>query len=50
MMAIPHLWNQCSLRPEGFVEALQFMLDDIFAPKPKSLKQRGGIGNEHYLV
>ena len=38
------------VRPEGFVEALQFMLDDIFAPKPKSLKQRGGIGNEHNLV
>ncbi len=38
------------VKPEGFVEAFQLMLDGIFAPKPGSHKQRGGVGNERNMV
>ena len=37
-------------KPEGFVDAFQLMLDGIFAAKPGSPKQRGGVGNEGNIV
>lgn len=37
-------------KPEGFVDVFQLMLDGIFAPKPGSPKQRGGIDNERNIV
>ena len=37
-------------KPEGFVEAFQLVLDDIFAPKPSNPKHRGGVGNERNMV
>ena len=38
------------MKPEGFVEAFQLMLDGIFAPKLSRPKQCGGVGNELNMV
>ena len=39
-----------SVRLEGFVEAFQLMLDDIFAPDARSPKRAGGAVNESNMV